>query len=111
VKCYAVAGNCDYRNVDYPNQVHMKLGGIHFFMIHGHRYSELKQNGDYYRTLMLARQFAAEVLIHGHTHIQTDQMIDGIRVVNPGAARNGAYAVIDITDENAIDVKLKRYPL
>ncbi|MDO4183528.1 MAG: metallophosphoesterase family protein [Coriobacteriia bacterium] len=73
----AVLGNCDYygdfaaRNV--PAVACPVLGGVRFKMVHrpadvGHVPEDV------------------QVVVHGHTHIPRDEVIAGVRWINPGSA-------------------------
>lgn len=100
---YSVAGNCD---TDYfiPSQKIINIENTKIFITHGHFYDvkvtlknvakEAKANGCNYALI-------------GHTHEQTDETIDGVRIVNPGAVSFfGHYAVVTV-DNDSIDVELK----
>lgn len=87
-------GNHDYE-YDYPEY----LIYDHYFITHGHTFYV-------YETFDLMIQKAKEnhcdTIIHGHTHIPYDQVIDGIRIINPGSVLinrgsygYGTYAILD----------------
>ena len=70
----AVKGNCDYPSIssDIPFTASPRIGGVRFFMVHrpediGTPTKEVK------------------VVIHGHTHIPRNEVIDGVRYLNPGS--------------------------
>jgi diadenosine tetraphosphatase ApaH/serine/threonine PP2A family protein phosphatase len=57
----------------------------------------------------------ADVVVGGHTHDQTDRVVDGVRALNPGSAGlprglpGAAWLVIDANDEG-FNVDLRRAP-
>lgn len=78
----AVRGNCDSEVdqmvLDFPimaDYVPLWLDGKTIFCSHGHLYNPQSppplQNGD--------------ILMNGHTHLYADEMIGGIRYLNPGS--------------------------
>lgn len=71
----AVKGNCDYPSIssDVPFTASPRIGGVRFFMVH--RPEDIGTPAD-----------DVKVVVHGHTHIPRDQMLDGIRYINPGSA-------------------------
>lgn len=84
--CHIVFGNCDdCRSLDqYARdiglQVHhpggvIDIDGKRIGITHGHLVEELER-------LFLQR---VDVIVHGHTHERSDAMVDGVRVINPGA--------------------------
>lgn len=70
----AVKGNCDYPNVttNVPFTASPRIEGVRFFMVH--RPEDIGTPAD-----------DVQVVVHGHTHIPRDQMIDGVRYLNPGS--------------------------
>jgi len=64
---FGVLGNNDY-GLDLPEKLTLERCGVTFALIH-----------------ILPRDVSGtDVLIHGHTHIPRDEIIDGTRVLNPG---------------------------
>lgn len=95
---FAVLGNNDY-GFDERSELFLILGKTRIFMTHGHRY------GVYYgreRLFETAEQKEANIVLYGHTHIFRDELISGIRLINPGSAslpRGGdvrSYAILDL---------------
>lgn len=74
---------------DWPEEVTLERGGRKFRLIH----APPKRVGE------------VDVLLHGHTHVQRDEVIDGVRILNPGTVgkpNKGAgpsYAWLTISDE------------
>lgn len=79
----AVWGNTDGWDLRAATaeRVEVELGGLRFGVAHGHLVSEPDR---------LAELFpAADVIVHGHTHVPRDEMVGGVRFVNPGSAGPG----------------------
>ena len=77
------------------------IGGVRFFMAHGHRYRVESGIGAF---LADARRANAGIALYGHTHrADCHQEPDGMYVMNPGScgASNGSAGVIRI-DQGAI---------
>jgi uncharacterized protein len=64
-----VHGNCDY-NPRWPLTVDLTRNGIRFRLQH------ICPSGK--------PRIPCDVLLHGHTHVPRDEMIGGIRLLNPG---------------------------
>ncbi|MFB6096853.1 MAG: metallophosphoesterase family protein [Haloferacaceae archaeon] len=79
----AVAGNMD--RLDLPETARVVLGGVEFVVHHG--------TGDLagYRERVVeavrsARNREGAVGVCGHTHEHTDEVVRGVRLLNPGSA-------------------------
>jgi len=92
----AVRGNCD-SEVDQtissfniqPNAT-LEVDGVTFMFTHGHRYNATN----------LPPMGSCQVLMHGHTHVNSIVKVDGVVVVNVGSPsfpKDGkpSYAVVD----------------
>ena len=53
-----------------------------------------------------AREVGAALAIFGHTHIQTLEGHEGILLLNPGALRDGAFAIVEIDSQGEINCRL-----
>lgn len=98
-----VAGNCD---TDYciSSERVIKIENINIFITHGHFY-DVKLT--FKNVAQAAKSKECLVAFIGHTHIQTDETVDGVRIVNPGSASFlGNYAIITI-DNDKLNVELK----
>lgn len=73
----AVKGNCDYPSLssDVPFTASPRIGGVRFFMVH--RPEDIGTPAE-----------DVQVVIHGHTHVPRNQVLDGILYINPGSATN-----------------------
>ncbi|MBQ9327638.1 MAG: metallophosphoesterase [Solobacterium sp.] len=75
-----VRGNNDFYNV--PEQRILELGEHRIFMTHGTR---LVYIGSYDYLAEAARKNDCDIALFGHTHVYCDEMIDGVRCLNPGS--------------------------
>lgn len=76
----AVAGNCDFDNVE--SELDFECEGIRIFLTHGHEY------GVKYGLSTVAREAkkrGAKIAIFGHTHVKENKIIEGVQVINPGS--------------------------
>lgn len=84
--CHIVFGNCDdERSLDgYARAIGLHVhhpGGIvavdgkRIGITHGHLVEEIER-------LILSK---VDYIFHGHTHERSDAMVEGIRIINPGA--------------------------
>ncbi len=93
----AVLGNNDY-GMDLPMQLDLTRGGHAFRLIH----------------IPPARADGTDFLLHGHTHVPSDERLAGVRWLNPGTigkANKGAppaYAWLEI---DAAGARWTVYPL
>lgn len=73
----------------------------------------LKRSGKTFRLIHIpptpSKIGSTDVLLHGHTHVPRDEVIDGVRLLNPGAvgrANKGAprsYAWLNLDETGVID--------
>ncbi len=87
-----VPGNCDYGNTA-PESCTLTLDGIRVFMTHGHRY-QVKYM--YLRAIYAALEQDAQILLFGHTHRAECFEEKGLWALNPGAAGQGSYGLLEI---------------
>ncbi len=90
---YAVRGNCDFPRVA-PEEMYGKLfsaDGPRFYACHGHRYN-VKMNP--FSLLYRAKEVEAQAAFYGHTHIPALDREEGVLLLNPGALRDGRYAIV-----------------
>ncbi len=99
----SVAGNCD---TDYciSSERVIRVENINIFITHGHFY-DVKLT--FKNVAQAAKSKDCSVAFIGHTHIQTEELVDGVRIINPGSVSFiGNYAIITI-DNDKLDVELK----
>ena len=83
----AVPGNCDYDSQE-PEYKVINLGTLKAFLTHGHRYAVRYGKLD---TLLYATECSgAHIAMFGHTHRAGFEQLEGIFVLNPGTAGQGA---------------------
>lgn len=90
----SVAGNCDFGS-ESPKEVMTSLGGKKIYCLHGH--TKYVKHG-YELLESTAKMKGADIALHGHTHSERVEKIDGIYYMCPGSARAGSYGIIDIDD-------------
>jgi len=104
-KVEGVLGNCD-RYFDGPSVIINKVEDVTFLLTHGHDY-HVKYG---YETLAhLSNTKGVNCALFGHTHIPTDVLQDGVRLINPGslgsAYYKGTYSIITVNGSD-IDNRL-----
>ena len=100
---YLVAGNCD---TDYyiSSERVIEFENVRVFITHGHFYDvklTLKN------VVEVAKQKGCEYAFIGHTHEQADEIVDGVRVINPGSVSFFAHYAVVTVDKDKLDVELK----
>lgn len=106
VPLLCVRGNCDFPGAA-PEELYGLLGGREgaaFFACHGHRF-DVKTNP--FTLLYRCRELGAKVALYGHTHIAYCREEGGVLLVNPGAMRDGRYALLHI-EEGDVRAELLR---
>lgn len=94
---FAVLGNNDW-GLDLPPRLLLERGGRSFFLIH----------------IAPPRIGGTDFLLHGHTHVPRDEMVNGTRVLNPGSvgkANKGAPASwgwLEVSDAGVVTWGLER---
>ena len=91
LEAYAVKGNCDPGS-DAPELLMLTADGMKLLMTHGHRQG-VKE--DLQRLYYTALERGADTVLFGHTHAPFMRVRDGLTLLNPGAAADGRYAVIE----------------
>lgn len=93
-----VRGNCD-RNSEWPLTLDLTVGSFRFFLVHiPPEISPVK----------------ADCLLHGHTHIPRDQMVGGVRFLNPGSAGKAdkgappSLAILEILEPGKMTWTMRR---
>ena len=99
---YQVAGNCDFFRTDTLDFV--TLSNAKILLTHGH-YQHVREGTDDVLSLALEEKCAAA--LYGHTHYQKMEWRSGILILNPGAANDGRFAILNISRLGAIDPELR----
>lgn len=75
----SVAGNCDiFASVPYVTVT--EIDGVYVYICHGNALY-----GDERAVARQAKANGCSLAFFGHTHVPTDTVIDGVRVINPGS--------------------------
>ena len=102
-KLLSVCGNCDWYSTE-PAVREIMIGGKRILFCHGHTF---KVKYGYEMLAEEAKRRNAHVAIFGHTHVPYYERRDGIHFFNPGAAADGCYGMVDITDSGIICINAK----
>ena len=76
-----VPGNCDWGSCGQPERL-MELGGVRIFMLHGHT-RNVKSSP--MAAMYAAKEYGAQVLLFGHTHVPLVDNDGSLLTLNPGA--------------------------
>ena len=94
----AVSGNMDGFRVGPAVEV-FSLQDLRFLLTHGDRFHVNRDRSVLYSEALRRR---ADVVCYGHTHIARDEVIEGVRFINPGSLKGGKrkYAIMTIDQGN-----------
>ena len=100
----AVWGNTDSFDVrsSTVDRVEVELGGLVVGVAHGHLVSTFDDLADVFP--------GADAIVHGHSHVPRDDLVAGVRMLNPGSAGPGgagwapSVAILDV-ESDAITVQ------
>ena len=93
-----VRGNCDSER-EWPMHVDLQRNGVRFRLIH---------------IPPKAAPANTDILLHGHTHVPRDEMIGGVRFLNPGCVTRpnrgapASVAHLEIAADGALTWQLTR---
>lgn len=85
-QAHIVRGDFD-ENTNLPQQKVVTIGNIRIGIVHGH---QIVPYGDIEALASVQRQLDVDILVSGHTHMQSITQYDGKYFINPGSA-TGAY--------------------
>ncbi len=103
-----VHGNNDWIS-DAPYDRILTIGDHKIFLTHGHHYLYWNDMSSLVRK---AKVEGCDVCCFGHTHVYCDEVIDGVRMLNPGSLRSNrdgtlpSFMEIEIQGES-VNVKRK----
>lgn len=88
IRFHQVPGNCDYFRClpDLPKILCYDIGGVRFYMTHGHLHGVKSGMG---HLLSEARKAEAQVVLFGHTHSPVCFCEGGMYIMNPGSCGSG----------------------
>ena len=87
---HAVRGDLD-DNPNLPETKVIQIGNFKIGLIHGH---QVVPWGDLEALAAVQRQLDCDVLVSGHTHVNSITQFDGKYFINPGSA-TGAYSSLN----------------
>lgn len=93
-----VAGNCDFFGKD-PRELTATYGGVRMLAVHGDLYDV---KWDLTRLSYYAEEKLVQIALFGHTHQPFAGYVGGTMLVNPGALKDGRYAVVQIENGQAV---------
>lgn len=105
---YVVDGNCDFRQ-EYPKEQILEFRNKKIFMTHGDLYGVKRDlNNIYYR----GQEIGADIVLFGHSHVETIQKINNMILMNPGSVslpkgRGKSVGIIEIKENDDIEVKIE----
>lgn len=93
----SVSGNNEWY-AEKPYFTTLTFEGVRFYITHGHQ-ERVKR--DFSLLAHKARKNDCRVALFGHTHKRTDEIIDDIRVINPGSVcyPGCSYAMLTVEGE------------
>lgn len=106
-----VSGNNDMY-YDYPDKMILNVEGHRIYMTHSHlcgyfnRINKLSE---------LAIANGCDIAFYGHTHVASDQVVNGVRCINPGSlrynrdGRNPSYAIVTIDRDIKVDFRFEPF--
>lgn len=105
---HQVPGNCDRYHcpLNTPITLGYPIGGVKFFMTHGHQHFVKQGTG---ALLADARRAGAQAVLYGHTHrAECYQEEDGLWVLNPGScgSSGGSAGLIEIEDKKITQCRI-----
>ena len=99
---YLIRGNNDF-GPDIADQQVIKAQDVTIFACHGHR---LYVKYGLEKLYLQGLKENARLCLYGHTHYQALEEFNGVTLMNPGAAANKKYAVVQ-AEGDAFTVLLK----
>ncbi|MPW24928.1 YfcE family phosphodiesterase [Alkalibaculum sp. M08DMB] len=102
-----VKGNTDIG--DAPTELIEEINGSRLLMTHGHKYG-IKAN--LHKLYNLAVEKGVKVVLYGHSHVPSREIIGGILFLNPGSIGdrrqqpNETYGLIDIDIEGNVQAEI-----
>ena len=98
-----VPGNCDWGSFDEPERL-LELEGVRILMLHGHT-RNVKSSP--MSALYAAKEYGAQVLLFGHTHVPLVDNDGTLLTLNPGAAGDRLHPTCGILtiDNGHADVR------
>ena len=99
----SVCGNTDWYSTE-PAVRELKFGGKKIMFCHGHTF---RVKLSYIDLIHEAKNRGVDVVLFGHTHNPYYEYDNGLHIMNPGAAADGCYGMVDITDKGIMCINAK----
>lgn len=102
---YTVLGNCDHFSAfsDSKKVECLSFEGVKVVITHGDLYGAKYGDGG---LLLLAREYSADIVLYGHTHIARESHVDGVYLCNPGSIgssfEGASYGILTLDRKNAL---------
>ena len=97
-----VIGNNDFFVKRVPEERVFEFGGKKILLTHGHKYAVKYSTA---QLVAYAKRLGVDICVYGHTHCRDFERINGITVINPGAASR-SYGVLTVDgDEISFEFK------
>lgn len=96
-----VKGNNDLF-CNHPDSRILTFGKHKVFVVHSHQFVYNKRLEQMANT---AKANGCDIVCYGHTHVAADEVVNGVRFINPGSlwrsrdGRGPSYAIMDIIDD------------
>lgn len=97
----AVIGNNDYNYL--PEQIVVNVGNQKALVVHSHRQGIFDTK---LKLAALAQEQGASFVFYGHTHVFNDEIVNGVRIMNPGSLwrsrddSSRSYAIFEIDEDD-----------
>jgi putative phosphoesterase len=108
-----VCGNHDLQyHGKVPDYRILEIGAHRIYLCHGHK--DFLSYYHYKPMVMHAKAHGCDTVFFGHVHTYDDEVIDGVRLLNPGSIRHNrdgsraSYMLVEISEEE-ITVTKKEY--
>ena len=92
IPVWSVPGNCDMLSGE-PSEQLVELDGVRTLICHGHTL-RVKYTLD--PLVYRAMELGASLTVYGHTHARLCRLESGVLLLNPGALKDGRYALVEI---------------
>ena len=98
-----VSGNCDLFSFEAITRYEI-LEGFKIMLTHGHEY---KAKLGLETLAFNAKNNSCDIVVFGHIHKQTCEKMQDVLLINPGAFKNGEYAILTLKKNKEPIVEFK----
>lgn len=95
-----VQGNNDLY-YQYKNEIKLNILGHNILIMHSHQFSYYERSR---KMAEHAIEKDCEIFLYGHTHVLKDEVVNGVRLINPGSLwrsrdeKGPSYIILDISE-------------